>query len=114
MLCKMELYQVELCPGKKIRLLCLLIPMSHFLKLGEVLDQLKSHRGSFKPVKTSATPMDSWLIMGVHTQEWALETSACAARIFTSLLPFFLLVIPLMPYDEKTALGDVNSYPLVN
>lgn len=104
MLCKMELYQVELCPGKKIRLLCLLIPMSHFLKLGEVLDQLKSHRGSFKPVKTSATPMDSWLIMGVHTQEWALETSACAARIFTSLLLFFLLVIPLMPYDEKLLL----------
>lgn len=112
--CRMELCQVELCPGKRIRLLCLLIPMSHFSKLGKVLDQLRRHRGSFlKPVKTSATPMDSWLIMGVRTQEWAQETSACAARIFTSLLLFFLLVIPLMPRDEKTALGDVvNSYPL--
>lgn len=114
--CRMELCQVELCPGKRIRLLCLLIPMSHFSKLGKVLDQLRRHRGSFlKPVKTSATPMDSWLITGVHTQEWAQETSACAARIFTSLLLFFLLVIPHATWWENCSWRCCKFLPsLVN
>lgn len=107
----MELCRVELCAGN-VKLLCLLIPVSQsFLKTWSSTRSTWGTKAAF--LNLSRPHLPSWLITGIHTQKWARETSACAARLCTSLLLFFLLVILLVLNDEKTTLGDVtNPYPL--
>lgn len=89
----MELCQVELCPGKRHVSCCafLFLWVSHFSKLGQVLDQLKRHKGSFlnllRPQLTPWTP--GWPRVSI-LRNGLRDLSLCSQALPSSsaLLPF--------------------------